>query len=157
VTINIPLSDNGIQHVIAELTRLVNAIDIGVDETIEILTNDGATIAQTEDGGMATVTSARTDSMHGVITASGDAAVIAEFGAGDATLQSNVLFENPPPVEVYPGSYSELVGTQEYFTTGKWHFGGKVYRLVEPRQGLYKAKQHIINNAVAVAKGAILI
>ena len=79
--------------------------------------------------------------------------LIAEFGAGDATI--DVMFENYPGVDVYPGSYSEQVGSGEYAATGKWHFGGKEYTEVQPRGGLYNAKVFIKDNAAEIAKEVI--
>lgn len=154
MTINMGISENSIDAAANQLDAILSNISDGIDETIEILTNEGREIAQFYDGDMAVVTSSRPDKMTGVIEASGTSAIIAEFGAGDDTM-IGIPFDNPPPVDVYPGSYSEQVGTQEYFATGKWHFGGNVYTAVAPRQGLYHAKEHTINTASTVAQGAI--
>ena len=85
--------------------------------------------------------------------AAGQAPVIAEFGAGDATIP--VLFENYAGVDVYPGSYSEQVGSGEYAETGVWHFGGKVYRQVEPRGGMLMAREYIRDNSTEIAREVI--
>lgn len=159
MTINISLSESGIESAISQLEKVVRNIDNGVDETIEILTNEGRDIAQSHDAEMATVTSERPDKTTGIIEASGETAIIAEFGAGDDTI-INIPFDNPPPVDVYPGSWSEQVGTGQYAKHGFWYYkkvryyGGGEGR-VEPRQGLYHAKEHIVNTAINVAQGAI--
>jgi hypothetical protein len=95
-----------------------------------------------------------------VITTSGKANLIAEFGAGDDT-DPATGFENQPDTPVYAGSYSELEGTGEYATTGQWHFGGRVYYgepdnlRVEPRRGLMQAKVYILEEGADIAKGVI--
>ena len=78
--------------------------------------------------------------------------LIAEFGAGDATLNPAQFFEHSPETDVFAGSYSLEQGTKEYWEWGSWHFGGQLYTEVEPRQGLYKAKQHIIETATETAR-----
>ena len=153
MTINITLSEQGINQAIGQLRTIEQNLRWGLEETIDCLAKDGAEVAQNADGGMATVISYMQDETTGVIDAVGEAPVIAEFGAGDATI--NNPFENDPPVPVYPGSYSELVGTGEYAEKGYWHFGGKRYYLVEPRKGLWKARQYIIEHAAETAKEVI--
>ena len=86
---------------------------------------------------------------HGEITVVGDMPLIAEFGAGQATMP--VLFENEPNTPVYEGSYSQLEGTQEYYQYGSWHFGGEYYTEVPARHGLLDAKQYIIENSTETA------
>ena len=151
--INVKLSTESISAAIERLYEANDNLRCGVDETVDILTKEGAEIAQAEDGEMAVVSSYRPDEETGVIVATGDAPIIAEFGAGDATM--DVLFENYAGVDVYPGSYSEQVGTGEYAETGKWHFGGKEYREVKPRGGLLQAKMHIQENAAEIAREVI--
>ena len=153
MNIQINLSTRSIAAGIRRLNEAKENLRWGLDETLDILAKDGEQIAQASDGEMATVSRYRPDENTAVIVATGDAPVIAEFGAGDDTIQP--LFENYPGVDVYPGSYSEQVGSHEYAETGKWHFGGKEYRTVEPRGGLLNAKIYIQDNAVQIAKGVI--
>ena len=87
------------------------------------------------------------------IVAEGEDVLFIEFGAGDATM--NPMFENYVGVDVYPGAYSEQVGSGEYAETGKWHFGGKTYTEVQPRMGLYDAKLYIQGAAVELAQEVI--
>lgn len=152
MTLNISLDPVSIMSAVARLQQTQQNIQLGVKDLIEILTRDGAMVAQAADGSMADVTFTTTD-ITGVISAGGEAPIIAEFGAGDATLTST--FENPPPVDVYPGSYSFEVGTQEYFTTGKWHFGGNTYTEVPAHQGMAIAKAQIESDFISVAQGVI--
>lgn len=159
--IDIRLSEDSILNAVARLRTMEQNLRWGVEQTIDVLTKDGADIAQQTDGRMAVVTGYMQSETEGVIVATGEAPVIAEFGAGDATM-IGIPFENPPPVDVYPGSYSEQVGTGEYYLsrlemggTGIWHFRGIPFSAVQPRQGLYKAKEYVKQNAVQVAKGVI--
>jgi len=159
MTINVDLSEHGIETALNRLAQVIDNLSAGIDETVEILTNEGREIAQAYDGNMADVTADRPDKVTGIITASGETAIIAEFGAGDDTM-TNIPFDNPPPVDVYPGSWSEQVGTGFYAEHGYWYYGGVRFYgggtgRVEPRQGLYHAKEHIINTAMSVAQEAI--
>lgn len=153
MTITVHLSTESISEAIAELETVRENIRYGLQQTVEILTKEGAYVAQAAYGGMAAATGYMQGETTGVISASGENAVIAEFGAGDATI--DVRFENYPGVDVYPGSYSEQVGSGEYFMTGRWHFGGKTYTEVQPRGGLYSAKVFIQGNAANIAEEVI--
>lgn len=151
--IHIQLSPESIQSAISELQRVKDNIEAGLGQAIDILVKEGATVAQMADGGMATVTGATDSPTHGTITASGDAAIIAEFGAGQAVMP--VLFENQPETPVYEGSYSELVGSQEYYKYGSWHFGGNYYTEVPARHGLLDAKEYIQENGTRIVSEVI--
>ena len=86
---------------------------------------------------------------EGTIVVAGDMPLIAEFGAGQATMP--VMFENAPATPVYEGSYSELEGSQEYYKYGSWHFGGEYFTEVPARHGLLDAKQFIVENGTDIA------
>ena len=150
--INVSLSSESIQSAIEELSFIGDQLDQGMKDVVDILTTEGAEKAQAAYGSMATVSTGIGD-YEGVIVASGDAVVIAEFGAGDATMP--IMFENYVGVDVYPGAYSEQVGSGEYAATGKWHFGGNEYTEVEPRAGLLNAKLHIKDVAEQVVREVI--
>lgn len=84
----------------------------------------------------------------GRLNANGLAVVFFEFGAGDLAgagdlgeQQSN--FEMETGIAVYPGSYSETIGSGEYAEMGYWHFNGIRYEYIEPRRGMYHAGQTI--------------
>ena len=153
MNIDISLSTSSINAAIRRLQKAKENLEYGLKQTVEILAEDGAAIAKADYGSMADA-----EAVHGAdpvsrIVATGEAVVIAEFGAGDATMEPR--FENYPGVDVYPGSYSEQVGTGEYAETGKWHFGGQVYTEVRPRAGLLDAREYIRDNAARIAKEVI--
>ena len=161
--IDIRLSTESIEKAIQKLNAVKENLEWGLSETIDILTDRGAEVAQEADGEMADIVTYRPDNNTGVIIATGDAPIIAEFGAGDAT-ETPTGFENQPETPVYPGSYSESeLGSGEYARTlaesggqsGYWHFGGRVYREVEPRHGMLKAKAFIVASADEIAKEVI--
>ena len=155
MTIDIHLSTESILSAIHRLNQAKEHIRWGLQDTIDILVSEGADIAQAADGSMATVIGYLQDEHLGVIDAVGENPIIAEFGAGDATLSPSGLFENVPDTPVYPGAYSELVGTGQYADYGWWKFGGKIYTQVEPRQGMYKAKEYIKSNGARIASEVI--
>jgi hypothetical protein len=160
VTINVKLSTGSILKAIHRLQQAKQNLRFGLDDTVDILTKEGAEIAQIAYGDMANAVGYMEDEATGIIATSGEANIIAEFGAGDAT-EIPTGFENMPDTPVYPGSYSELVGSGEYYTTmmetgeGRWHFGGVEYHEVQPRNGLMKAKAYIVASAENIAKEVI--
>lgn len=152
MTIHIELSTESINRAIERLHEAQENLEYGVQQLVEILTREGVEEAQSSYGDMAAVSS-ETDVLHGTIMATGEAVIIAEFGAGQATMP--VMFENAPETPVYEGSYSELVGTQEYYRFGSWHFGGKYYTEVPARHGLLNAKTYIQENSTRIAQEVI--
>ena len=152
MTITVDLSPGGIQKAISRLEEICDSLEDGLEQTIEILTNEGAEIAQSAYGGMATATGIASGD-RGTIVASGDAVPFAEFGAGDAVI--GVDFENYPPYPVRSGAYSETEGSGEYATFGSWHFGGQKYTEILARAGLLSAKQYIQENSTEIAKEVI--
>ena len=154
VLINVTLSTESITRAIERLTEVLVNLEEGLTDMVTILTEEGAEIAQGAYGGMASA-SPVVGGTSGAIIGTGEAVVIAEFGAGDATVDPSGFFEGSPSTPVYPGSYSLLEGSGEYYRSGAWHFGGQRYTQVAPRLGLYQAKQHIIENSTEVALGVI--
>ena len=163
MTIRIELSPQSINEAIRRLEMYKEDLEIGIMDIVEILANEGAEIAQAAYGnwGVQAVPSTEQGSSDmsatGFIDVAGDMPLIAEFGAGDATLDPATLFEHSPDTEVFPGSYSLLEGSRQYWDShlkgqGVWHFAGEEYTEVEPRQGLYKAKTHIIERSSEVAR-----
>ncbi|MBQ1575087.1 MAG: hypothetical protein IIZ78_28490 [Clostridiales bacterium] len=153
MTINIQLSTESIAQAIRTLEQAKDNLQLGLEETVDILTKEGEWTAKASIGEMAHVDSVAVDN-QGLIEVSGEAAVIQEFGAGDLTMPPT-NFENDPGVPVYPGSYSETEGTGEYAATGEWHFGGKTYSYIDPRMGLFNAREWIKDHAVSTAQGVI--
>ena len=168
MNITVHLSNESIQSAIRKLEDAKDNLEFGVEELVDILLTDGAEVANIAYGNMATAWGHRDSEEGGIVTghigvsAEDDTSVyIAEFGAGDATMEVTG-FENPPPVDVYAGAYSEQVGSGEYARslanngeTGTWHFAGKVYHEIQPRHGLLNAKAHIIASATDIAQGVI--
>lgn len=152
MTIHMELSTESINHAIEQLEIFKTEMELDLQHTVEILTEVGAMVAQGAygDWGVAAVPS--TEEHHGYIDVMGDMPLIAEFGAGDTTLNPATMFENSPDTDVYPGSYSLEYGTKEYATYGSWHFGGEKYTHVDPHMGLYSAKNYIIENSTRIAQ-----
>ena len=150
--LRIGLSTESIDYAIGKLLEIQDTIEYGLSQAIEMATNEAAEVAQSSYGNMATVDN-ESSGLHGTIRATGKAVPFAEFGAGDATIP--VMFENYPGFDVYPGAYSEQVGSGEYVETGRWFFGGKFYTEVEPRAGLLNAKEYIKDNLTGIAQEVI--
>lgn len=158
MNITIDLSTASIQNAIKALNNAKDNLEYGLEQTLDILAKNGTMIAQGAYGSMANV-DYDSDSEMAIIMTSGEANIIAEFGAGDDT-DPATGFEHQPDTPVYAGSYSELVGSGEYATKGYWFFGGQKYygdggRRVEPRRGLLQAKIYILEEGTEVAKGVI--
>ena len=153
MTINIDLSTESIDNAIARLKVRKMHLEEDAEQLVEILTNDGAEVAQSAYGDFPVqATPMEVDkqgecTFESAIVVSGDMPMIAEFGAGDATLSGG--FENTPE-EARSGSYSELHAKQ-YSRWGFWYFGGEPYTEVPARHGLLDAKRHIISTATETA------
>ena len=155
MTINIDLSKSSIKAAIRQLEDIKDKLDEQVNEVVSILVKEGAEVANKAYDGMAHAGDFVNEN-EGVILVSGDDAtqvIIAEFGAGQATMP--YLFENPEPVPIEEGAYSRDVGTQEYYKFGSWHFGGKYYTEVPARHGLLDAREYIKEHAERVAQEVI--
>lgn len=152
MTIQISLSESSIERAIRRLERMQENLQQGLEETVDILAREGGQIAQAAYGDMA-IANGYSAEGFGLIISTGENNLIAEFGAGQATMP--VMFKNAPHTPVYEGSYSELVGSKEYYEHGSWHFGGKYYTEVPARHGMLDAKEYLIEHSTEVAKGAI--
>lgn len=153
--LRVRLSEQSISRAISRLRESQDNLRWGVNDTLQLLAKDGAMVANSKYGSMANAIDWMEDETVGKISVVGKIPLIAEFGAGDATQPPLGMFENEPDIPVYPGSYSELEGSGEYAREGRWHFGGKTYTEIEPRYGLYNAKNYIEKNAVHIAKEVI--
>ena len=149
MTINMKLSDTDIERVIRELLLIQDNIEDSAEKITEILTEEGAEVAQSAYGNFPVKATPMVKGTEGTIVVAGDMPLIAEFGAGQATMP--VMFENAPATPVYEGSYSELEGSQEYYKYGSWHFGGEYFTEVPARHGLLDAKQFIVENGTDIA------
>ena len=151
MTINIKLDTQSIMCAILKLYDARRNMKEGLSETVEILVNEGALKAQSAYGEYPVIAKPDADWMKGEITVYGDMPMIAEFGAGDATLSGG--FENTPE-EARRGSYSEQHARQ-YSRWGYWEFGGERYEEIPPRHGLLDAKQYIIEKSTETAREVI--
>lgn len=146
--IDMSLSRDSVTNAIRKLKDYKQNMEMDLEHVVEILTNDGADVARSAYAEWDVTTVANTSGMTGKISVDGDMPLIAEFGAGNATLTGG--FENTP-AEARPGSYSEE-HAQQYSTMGYWFFGGTQYYEVPPHSGLLKAKQHIVENSTDVVR-----
>ena len=158
--IKISLSTESIHDALVTIRNAKLNLEDGISEFISILTNEGAEKAQVAYGEWGVQATPIAEETQGTIIVSGDMPLIAEFGAGDATLEPGQYFENEPSTEVFKGSYSLYVGSRQYWDShlkgqGRWYFAGEEYTEVKPRQGLYKAKTYIIEEAKNVAQEVI--
>ena len=151
------LSESSILDAVRELETVKENIEHGTQALVETLTNEGAMIANIAYDGMAQAEPEMIADCTGEIKVSADdfdTAVIAEFGAGDATIGNT--FENPiHGIEVYAGEYSEKVGSKDYAREGRWFFGGQMYTEIPARHGLVNAKAYIETNYEEIAKEVI--
>ena len=148
--IRIDLSTDSINRAITELELFKENLDADLHQLVDILTREGAEVAQAAYREWPVVVTPYAEGTNGSIIVDGDMPLIAEFGAGQATMP--VMFENSPNTPVYEGSFSELVGSQEYYKYGSWHFAGRYYTEVPARHGLLDAKQYIIDNSTQIAQ-----
>lgn len=159
--------------------RKLKDISFDVGELTDVMCEEGASVANEAYGSMASAywyrESEDTDKgiAEGVIFAESDnedKLLIAEFGAGNATVKPKDYFESDYDTGfdldlwIFPGAYSLYNGSMEYWytslfgtTDGYWHFGGRKYTEVKPRQGLYKAKEHLKSRAAQIVEEVIRI
>lgn len=149
MNIKVSLSVESIRNAIRKIEEFQAEVDDNLAKVVDILVSEGAEEAQRSYGSWSVEAVPQTDGLQGDITVIGDMPAIAEFGAGDATVEDG--FANMPD-NVYAGSYSKE-HAQQYFKNGVWYFGGKPYREVPAHRGLYNAKQYIIENCDDVIKG----
>lgn len=153
MTFEIALSTEAVDIVISRLKELRDNLQTDIDDLVDILAEEGADVARSAYGGW----EAYVDVSHGnedisrVISVTGDMPAIAEFGAGDATLEGG--FEETPE-EVRRGSYSEEHARQ-YSRWGFWYFQGEPYTEVPARHGLLDAKRYIIEKSTETAREVI--
>lgn len=153
-TIKVSLSVASIERAIDRLIRIQENLQQGLEDTVDILCQEGAGIANDSYQGMAVAIGA-SDQGVGTITSTGEVNLIAEFGAGDDTQDPTDFFTHAPHTDVFPGSYSLEVGSGEYWEKGEWHFGGRTYHTIPPRMGLWNAKNYVIEHSSEVAREVI--
>jgi len=91
---------------------------------------------------------------HGV-RASGDDVVFQEFGAG-ARISDPYPGGSDVSIEIRRGAYSDLVGG-EYAQSGyeAWHYGGREFRYVTPRNALFYGMEAAREKAAEVSREVI--
>lgn len=157
ITINIKLSESSIQSAVNRLLAMKGNIESGVQQTVDILGKNGTAIANLYYRSMAKATYSMPDDHTAIIEAGGKVPLIAEFGAGDATIPGTG-FDNKPNTPVFRGSYSLLAGSQQYWDLGEWEFpphSGNWMSEVPPRRGLFEAKDYIVTNGNNILKGVV--
>ena len=161
ITINISLSEESIMDAISRLEDIKDRLDDGIEKTVSLLVHEGAMEAKAAYGDWGVDAAEFVEGTTGSIIVYGDMPLIAEFGAGDATINPATVFENSPTTPVYAGSYSLLEGSGEYWFSkaytgrGFWHFAGKRYTEIEPKQGLAHAKAAILERGTRIAQEVI--
>ena len=146
-----PLNPNSIARAEKEIERIMKDIDRKVNLFIHELARIGQSAAQGAYG--AAVSVSLVESENGVtISADGEAVVFLEFGAGSSTNSAN-MYANEMPFPVQRGSYSDA-NHGEYQAThyDHWTFGGVEMTAVEPRNGMQKAYEAIMQDIASVAK-----
>ena len=149
--ISISLSEASIERAINRLEKMRDNLQQGLEETVEILANEGGNVAQAAYGDMAKA-GGFANGTEGSIISTGENNLIAEFGAGDGVIP--VKFKNEPTTPVYAGSYSEQ-NAQQYSRWGFWYFGGEVYTEIPARHGLLDAKRYVIEHSTETAREVI--
>ena len=156
--INIKLSDSSINAAIRKLSRIKDDLRYSVNDIVETLAHNGAEIAQSAYGSMAKAVMmpvSMTEAKISVI--GGDDAIIAEFGAGYATMEYHPFAKNAPvPIRVASYSQAQYPYGLFYITNdllpgeGYWFFGGVEYDRVQPRHGLLNAYDYIMENSTKI-------
>ena len=190
MTINVHLDPQGLKSAIRKLEDLKDGLERGTAEFVDIMCLDGADVANEAYGGMATAWGHREESYQegveqgyiGVGAETEDAAIIAEFGAGYATMSFHPWakkFEQKTGIPIEPVSYSHkhfgllwaidldnpghgywywgsILGGSMGLGVTRWKsaFGVKMDR-VQPRHGLLNARDHIYNYGTETAQRVI--
>jgi len=152
VKIYMTLSQDSIETAISDLELFKEFLDYRLCKVAEDLTNKGAEEAQNAYGDFGVIATPMSAENEGNIVVYGDQPLIAEFGAGDATVDPSDYFEHVPETDVFPGSYSRE-NARQYWDWGSWVFGGQRYTEVPPHLGLYKAKEWIKEHSTEIAQG----
>ena len=152
------------------ISRLIDDLEffkehIG-EELVNVLCIEGADEANIAYGSMAHADGGVVEATEGsvigkIIATSGseDTLLIAEFGAGDATISPSMEFEGSElNAVVFPGAYSLLKGSKEYYEHGSWQFppkSGIYHTEVEARHGMFNAKLYVMQNYERLAEELI--
>lgn len=153
------LSTHGIGRMIRTLTRIRDNLDSDSTKLVDVLAEEGADVAQSNYGRWDVSVTHSSKKNIGHILVSGHMPLIAEFGAGDATLTPSSLFELGGDLDfwVWAGSYSLFVGSGDYYRYGAWRlpYTNRWITEVEPHHGLYNAKLYLIEHSADIAREVI--
>lgn len=180
--LNVTLSEMSIENAIRKLEDAIDDISNGISEVIDIFCMDGADIANQSYGSMATawgqrdnVKDCKAEGHIGVSAKTEDVAIIAEFGAGYATMEYHPFAKNFErqtgiPIKVASFSKAQYPYGLFYITDdlrpghGYWIWGwakakkGEVmgspnfFDRVQARHGLLDAYDHLMQNGADIAK-----
>ncbi len=146
-----PFDSSSIVKAEEEYRKLLEEFDKKVEVFLRRVAESAAKVAQTEYGSGVTVSVKQIDGGY-VVNANGKAVVFLEFGAGLMT-DSSDIFAKEVDFPVYVGSYSELASSShEFYKTGKWHFGGKEYTYIVPKNAMQKAYESVAQSFGQIAK-----
>ena len=146
-----PLDPTSVARAEKQINKILRDTDKKINTFIQEIGKIGRDAAQGAYGNAVTVTLLQED--NGVtISADGKAVAFMEFGAGSSTNSSN-RYAMEVPFLVYRGSYSdETKGEYQATHYNYWHFGGKMITAVEPRNGMQKAYEAIMNDIDSTVK-----
>ena len=162
MTIDISLSPESVARAVDLLKEAYGNFTSGVQQAVEVLAKDGAEEAKAAFGKMASVEPVSDSETEARIVATGEAVIIAEFGAGYATMEYHPFADKAPvPIEV--ASYSReqypyglfYISDQVNPGEGYWFFGGREYDRVQPRHGLLNAYDYLMQNAGEIVSEVI--
>lgn len=157
MTLNLSLSTESIDAAVRQLQSMGEDLEDDVEQFVEVMANEGAEVAQSAYGNWNVQAVAIPDGTQAEIIVAGDMPLIAEFGAGDATLDPKTFFENSPETPVFPGSYSLFEGSREYYNFGSWRmpYTNLWLTQVAPRHGLFNAKLYLLERSTDIAREVI--
>ena len=159
MNIDITLSQSSIRSAIRKLQDALDTVEHGTEELVNVLVTEGAIVANNAYGSMANATGLSTETEGSISVPGTDEAYIAEFGAGDATLDPGTFFQNGGALHnvVFPGAYSIFKGSREYYNYGSWRlpYSYVWYTEVPPRHGLFNAKLFIQEKSTDYARELI--
>ena len=147
-----PLNPASVAAAEEETRELMEDFDRKVDEFIQEIAKIGEQAAAGAYGGAVAVTLESIDGGFS-ICADGKQVVFVEFGAG-ATVESGNVFAGQMPFEVRQGSYSDSKNPPgPYAQSGynHWWYGGTKYTEVQPRSGMEKAHEAMMQDMQNVA------
>ena len=154
------LNPQSVRDVISRLWEVRQNLRWGIEDAVDMLARDGATVAQDAYGSMTNVTGYGIEN-EGHIIVTGGEPVIAEFGAGYATMEDHP-WAGAAPVPIEVGSYSRENGGEfwerlQNSPEGEafWVFGGRRYSRVEARHGLLNARNYIMEHSTETVRRAV--